>query len=88
MYSTNILAELEFLVTAPAYQRKGVASLLLKSGMEQVQKLNLNVIIMSTAAGIPFYKERGFHLVSTISQDFSNWGTTTPRVTGYLIKEG
>ena len=74
-------------MTAPTYQRKGIASLLLKSGMEQAQKLKLDVLVMSTAAGLPFYQERGFHLVRTISQDFSNWGTTTPRVMGFLIKE-
>jgi hypothetical protein len=55
--------------------------------MEQAQKLKLDVIVMSTAAGIPFYKERGFQIVRTITQDFSKWGTTTPRVMGFLIKE-
>jgi len=55
--------------------------------MEQAQRLKLDVIVMSTAAGIPFYKDRGFHIVRTITQDFSKWGTTTPRVMGFLIKE-
>jgi GNAT superfamily N-acetyltransferase len=83
----DIFTELEFLVTAPTYQRRGVASLLFNNGMKQVQKLGLNVIVMSTAAGLPFYLSRGFRVVRSITQDFSKHGTDNPRTVGFLLKE-
>ena len=67
--------ELDRIATKPAYQNKGIGTLLMQSGLKQADAAGVNVLIMaSTVAGKKLYEKCGFEYMSTIVQDDLKWG--------------
>jgi predicted N-acetyltransferase YhbS len=64
--------ELKYLAVRPDYQRLGVASLLLQSGIRAAEKMGLDIFVTSTKAGRPVYLKVGFNLLAEDNQDNSN----------------
>lgn len=77
----------DYITTIPSHQRKGVAGMLLRSGLAEADKAGLKTIAMSTPAGLKLYKRSGFELVSTIDQDDSKYGGTGHHVTHFLVRQ-
>ncbi|KAJ5087580.1 Acyl-CoA N-acyltransferase [Penicillium angulare] len=65
---------LEYLAVHPDNQRKGVGSALVKSGMEQADKMGLKIFVHAFREGVELYKKMGFRLVAELIQDDSAYG--------------
>ncbi|KAJ5771757.1 Acyl-CoA N-acyltransferase [Penicillium odoratum] len=65
---------LEYLAVHPDNQRKGVGAALVKSGMDQADKLGLNIFVHALKAGVELYKHMGFRLLAELVQDDSAYG--------------
>ncbi|KAJ5633277.1 Acyl-CoA N-acyltransferase [Penicillium lividum] len=65
---------LEYLAVHPDNQRKGVRTALVKSGMDQADKLGLNIFVHAFKAGVELYKRMGFRLLVELVQDDSAYG--------------
>ncbi|KUJ20317.1 acyl-CoA N-acyltransferase [Mollisia scopiformis] len=68
MYVANLLG------TDPAYQRKGLASRLLKHVLDMADREGRKVYIEATPAGHPVYLKLGFKDVDIVKVDLSRWG--------------
>ena len=77
----------DYLTTIPSHQRRGVAGLLLRSGLVEADKAGMKTIVMSTPAGRGVYEKHGFELVSTIDQDDSKYGGTGHYVSHFLVRQ-
>jgi GNAT superfamily N-acetyltransferase len=62
------------LVTDPAYQRKGLASKLLKHGLDLADAEDRQAYIEATRMGHPVYLKLGFRDVDSIEVDLRKWG--------------
>jgi len=78
---------LDYITTTPSHQGKGVATLLVKSGLVEADKVGLKTIVMSTPAGKKLYEKCGFQLLSTVVQDDSKFGGTGSYVCHFLVRE-
>jgi GNAT superfamily N-acetyltransferase len=64
--------DLRYLAVHPDHQRKGVATLLLESGIRAAEKMGIDVFVSSTRAGVPVYLKVGFTLLAEINKDSSD----------------
>ncbi|CZR60970.1 uncharacterized protein PAC_10866 [Phialocephala subalpina] len=67
-YVANLLG------THPAYQRKGLASKLLKHVLDMADREGRKVYIEATPAGHPVYLRLGFRDIDVVSVDLRKWG--------------
>ena len=58
----------------PENQGKGVATLLVQSGMRQAEKMGLDIFIHALKAAVGVYKRLGFQIEREILQDDSKYG--------------
>ncbi|KAL2129170.1 hypothetical protein VTI74DRAFT_8123 [Chaetomium olivicolor] len=65
---------LDYLAVNPAHQRRGIATALVRSGMQQAEKLGLDIFVHAFTAGLPVYQRLGFKLVRELIQDDSPYG--------------
>ncbi|KAK4140959.1 uncharacterized protein C8A04DRAFT_14466 [Dichotomopilus funicola] len=65
---------LDYLAVHPKHQRQGVATALVKSGLEQANKLGLDVFVRAMKPGVPVYQRLGFRLERELIQDDSEYG--------------
>ncbi|CAM1505723.1 Fc.00g113600.m01.CDS01 [Cosmosporella sp. VM-42] len=65
---------LKLLHTDPKHQRRGAASMLLKWGLAEADRLGLPIFLEASRDGRPLYEKVGFDVVETIKVDFSPWG--------------
>ncbi|KAF9776158.1 hypothetical protein IL306_005689 [Fusarium sp. DS 682] len=65
---------LKMLNTDPKHQRRGAASLLLRSGLEEADSLGIPVVLESSVQGRKLYEKFGFEEVDRDTTDFSSWG--------------
>lgn len=79
---------LDYMVCHPQHQRKGIASLLLKIGEIEAQKLGLKIFVMTSTdlGSTVFYEKCGFRNLRTVSLNVGKWGGETPHVTSFLEK--
>lgn len=72
----------------PEYWRKGIATLLVETGISEVEKLNLGIDIFVRAkkAGLGVYQKAGFELVDSIIQDASKFGIKGEYGAYFLIR--
>ncbi|KAF4336847.1 acetyltransferase (GNAT) family domain protein [Fusarium beomiforme] len=77
--------ELHYLCVRPDHQRKGLASMLLSSGLEEAKKLGLDVIIVAMGRrALGLYLKHGFELLEEKSQSMSYFGIDKLYETFYL----
>jgi len=62
------------LATHPDYQRKGLASMLLRHAFEMADREGKKIYIEATDAGFPVYKRLGFVQIDEVVVDVSKWG--------------
>ncbi|KAH6624166.1 hypothetical protein B0J18DRAFT_427476 [Chaetomium sp. MPI-SDFR-AT-0129] len=65
---------LDYLAVHPKHQRQGVATALVRSGLEQADKLGLDVFVRAMKPGVPVYQRLGFRLERELIQDDSEYG--------------
>lgn len=58
----------------PDNQRKGVGRALVNSGMNQADKMGLDIFVHALAEGAELYKRMGFRLIGELIQDDSAYG--------------
>jgi GNAT superfamily N-acetyltransferase len=66
--------DVQLLATDPAYQRRGLASKLLRHIFEMADREGKMSYIEATAAGFPVYQKLGFKEVDIVEVDLSNFG--------------
>jgi len=65
---------LQLLATDPAYQRRGLASKLLKHVLDSADREGKKAYIEATLAGYPVYERLGWKVVDVVEIDLSKWG--------------
>ncbi|ETS81019.1 hypothetical protein PFICI_06021 [Pestalotiopsis fici W106-1] len=78
---------LDYLAVHPENQRKGIASLLVESGIRQAKKLGLDIFLVARPAGMPVYQRAGFQIIRELVQDDSIYGGQGEWRTYYMIYE-
>ncbi|KAH0155213.1 acyl-CoA N-acyltransferase, partial [Aureobasidium melanogenum] len=76
--------ELDYLATAPEYQRRGIGGMLLRAGLEVAEAHGLKSYVTSSVAGLKLYQKHGFEIVETHALDYSQFGGVEP-VTNYFM---
>jgi predicted N-acetyltransferase YhbS len=64
------------LAVHPENQGKGIGTLLVQSGIEQAEKLGLDIYVLSFEAGKGVYDRLGFRTEKELIQDDSMYGGT------------
>ncbi len=75
------------LATDPSYQRKGLASRLLKHVLETADRENRKCYIEATKAGHPVYLKLGFHDVDAVEVDLRKWGGNLVGINRIMIRD-
>ncbi|KAK9384800.1 hypothetical protein V1515DRAFT_610430 [Lipomyces mesembrius] len=78
---------LDYLATAPALQRKGIATMLVQSGLKIADENGMRAYVMSEPAGLKVYQNNGFKVVQTVSTDYSKYGGTDPLVHHFMVRQ-
>ena len=60
---------LEYLATHPSHTGRGVASLLVSSGLEQADQRNMRVVVTATPASVGLYRRLGFEPVEGFTDE-------------------
>ena len=58
----------------PEFRRRGIASALVKRGLEEAEKLGLDTFVVSMKAGVSVYQKAGFVLLDQVHIDASDRG--------------
>lgn len=66
--------ELEYLAVHPDYQGRGIATLLVESGIAEAEKIGVDVIVMAYKSALGVYKRLGFETAEYLIQDDSKYG--------------
>ncbi|KAJ5280179.1 hypothetical protein N7478_005551 [Penicillium angulare] len=79
---------LDYLAVNPEYWRQGIGSRLVESGIEQANKLGLEIFLvaMGTSA-LGMYKKLGFEFLDQDIQDLNPWGFDDVYDTYILLKQ-
>ncbi len=85
MLTHDIVANL--LATDPAYQRKGLATRLLKHVLDMADEEKRKVYIEATPAGHPVYLKLGFKDLDMVSVDLSRWGGKQIGINRILMRD-
>lgn len=82
-----MLIDLDYLATGPNHQRKGIARMLVKSGLEKADELNLPVWTYATTyRSVPMYQSLGFVLYDEKHADLRAFGRDASYDTYHLIR--
>ncbi|KAG9681582.1 acyl-CoA N-acyltransferase, partial [Aureobasidium melanogenum] len=79
--------DLDYLATAPGYQRRGIGAILLQAGLEVADAYGLNSFVTSSVAGIRLYQKHGFEVVETHTIDYSQFGGVEPVTNYFMIRK-
>lgn len=71
----------------PENQGKGVGTALVRSGIEQAEKLGLDIFVLALEAGKRVYQRLGFRVVRELVQDDSMYGGPGRWAVYYMINE-
>ncbi|KAL9601806.1 MAG: hypothetical protein Q9219_002296 [cf. Caloplaca sp. 3 TL-2023] len=71
---------LKMLFTHPSYQGQGLASALLRQGLERIDAESRRCYLEASPAGLPIYRKRGWKVVDEIRVDLSKHGVESPYV--------
>ena len=78
--------DLKLLHTNPEHQRRGAASMLLKWGADEADRLGLESYLEASPDGKFLYEKRGFRELETIKMDFSKWGGPKDHPTTLMLR--
>jgi GNAT superfamily N-acetyltransferase len=77
---------LEYMAVAPEHQRKGVATLLLKSGLAQADTAGITTYISSSSMGRRLYEKQGFQAVRTVTYKTSETDPNSDDLTAFYLR--
>ncbi|KAH8648271.1 hypothetical protein BGZ60DRAFT_499633 [Tricladium varicosporioides] len=77
---------LDYLAVLPAFQRRGIATMLVRSGLRIADINNLKSYVMASPAGLKMYLDQGFEIVETVSQDYSEYGGTSLDIHHFMVR--
>ncbi|KAE9382226.1 hypothetical protein N431DRAFT_491429 [Stipitochalara longipes BDJ] len=83
----DVYVVVDFLTVKPAFQRQGVASLLVKSGCEIADAYHLKAYVIASPAGLKAYKGQGFNVVEIVSTDYSQFGAVEQYIHHFLVRQ-
>ncbi|KAJ4257393.1 hypothetical protein NW762_008513 [Fusarium torreyae] len=86
-YKSDQQIELHYIGVRPDHQKKGVASILVNSGLEEASKLGLDVVLVAMgrrACGL--YSKHGFEVLEEKSQSMSDVGFDELYETFFMIR--
>lgn len=69
-----MIPDVQLLATDPAYQKRGLASRLLKHMFQFADEQGKMAYIEATALGFPLYTKLGFKEVDSVKVDLSKYG--------------
>ncbi|KAL8723195.1 MAG: hypothetical protein Q9225_000461 [Loekoesia sp. 1 TL-2023] len=80
---------LRVLFTHPEYQGQGLASMLLRRGLEEIDARSQRCYLEATPAGLPIYRKLGWTVVDEIKTDLGKYGVANPSVehTACMMRE-
>lgn len=74
LLTRSYATDLDYLAVHPDHQRKGVAKLLVQSGITQSLDLDIPIYVLATSAESPkLYTQLGFVLLEEVSQSLDQW---------------
>ncbi|KAM0348711.1 hypothetical protein ACHAPU_004150 [Fusarium lateritium] len=80
--------ELHYVGVRPDHQHKGVASILVQSGLEEVDKLGLDVMVIAMGRrGLGLYRKYGFEVLEEKSESMIALGVDELYETFYLVRQ-
>jgi ribosomal protein S18 acetylase RimI-like enzyme len=81
---------LHVLSVHPDYWRQGIGTMLVESGIREIDKigLDLDIFVRAKKAGLGVYKRIGFNLMDQIVQDASKYGIKEEYGAYFLVREG
>ncbi|KAH0359426.1 acyl-CoA N-acyltransferase, partial [Aureobasidium melanogenum] len=79
--------DLDYLATAPEYQRRGIGAMLLRAGLGVADAYGLKSFVTSSVAGIRLYQKHGFEVVETHTMDYSQFGGVEPVINYFMIRK-
>ncbi|KAL1640932.1 hypothetical protein SLS58_006548 [Diplodia intermedia] len=82
----GVFLTLDYLATHPDYQRRGVGSMLLRSGLAYADERALKVLVVAKTPGVKLYHEHGFRTVEVVEQERPQYGWTEPYRTTILVR--
>lgn len=87
MTDRNAATELDYLCTHPDHQNKGIAKMLMQEGMQEAERLKLDIFLLATSAvSLAMYKKLGFEYLDGSEQSLKPWGYDEMFHAHYLIK--
>lgn len=75
------------LCTDPAFQRKGLARMLLRHGTDLADAEGRKTYIEATPKGHPVYLKLGFKDIDAVTVDLSKWGGKHPGVNRIMLRD-
>jgi len=79
--------ELEYLAVHPDYQKQGIASLLVRNGIQQAERMSLPIFLMAFDISRGLYLRLGFREISNVLQDDSKFGGSGKYNAYFLVYE-
>jgi GNAT superfamily N-acetyltransferase len=81
-----MMIALDCMAVAPEHQRKGIATLLLKSGLVQADTAAITTYISSTSMGRKLYEKQGFQAVRTVTYKASETDLNSEDLTAFYLR--
>ncbi|KAI0014167.1 hypothetical protein F4779DRAFT_560988 [Xylariaceae sp. FL0662B] len=78
--------ELDYLAVHPDNRGRGIATLLVESGIAQAEKMAVAIFVLAFKAGLGVYKRAGFKMLDQLIQDDSKYGGKGEYGTYFLEK--